>query len=72
MIFQYLTGFGEPESVAVLVPGREQAQYVLFVATATRCARPGTDGAPVPKGPRAATVPMMPSPSPTSMKSFLD
>ena len=29
--FQYLTGFGEPESVAVLVPGREQAQYVLFV-----------------------------------------
>ena len=29
--FQYLTGFGEPEAVAVLVPGREQAQYVLFV-----------------------------------------
>src|SRR5580700_2889962 len=29
--FQYLTGFGEPESVAVLVPGREHAQYVLFV-----------------------------------------
>src|SRR3984885_10102713 len=29
--FQYLTGFGEPESVAVLVPGRELAQYVLFV-----------------------------------------
>ncbi len=29
--FQYLTGFGEPESVAVLVPGREHAQYVMFV-----------------------------------------
>jgi Xaa-Pro aminopeptidase len=29
--FQYLTGFGEPDSVAVLVPGRELAQYVLFV-----------------------------------------
>ena len=29
--FQYLTGFGEPESVAVLVPGREQAEYILFV-----------------------------------------
>ena len=29
--FFYLTGFNEPESVAVLVPGRKQAQYVLFV-----------------------------------------
>lgn len=29
--FFYLTGFNEPESVAVLVPGREQAQYILFV-----------------------------------------
>jgi Xaa-Pro aminopeptidase len=29
--FFYLTGFGEPESVAVLIPGREQAEYVLFV-----------------------------------------
>ena len=29
--FFYLTGFREPEAVAVLVPGRPQAQYVLFV-----------------------------------------
>jgi len=29
--FYYLTGFGEPESVAVLIPGREQAEYILFV-----------------------------------------
>ena len=29
--FQYLTGFGEPEAVAVLVPGRAAAEYVLFV-----------------------------------------
>ena len=29
--FQYLTGFSEPEAVAVLVPGRSQAQYILFV-----------------------------------------
>jgi Xaa-Pro aminopeptidase len=28
--FYYLTGFGEPEAVAVLIPGREQAEYVLF------------------------------------------
>jgi Xaa-Pro aminopeptidase len=28
--FMYLTGFHEPESVAVLVPGREQAQFILF------------------------------------------
>ncbi len=29
--FQYLSGFGEPEAVAVLVPGRAAAEYVLFL-----------------------------------------
>lgn len=29
--FHYLTGFPEPEAVAVLIPGREQAEYVMFV-----------------------------------------
>jgi Xaa-Pro aminopeptidase len=29
--FFYLTGFGEPESVAVLIPGREHGEYILFV-----------------------------------------
>jgi Xaa-Pro aminopeptidase len=29
--FHYLTGFAEPDSVAVLVPGRPQAEYILFV-----------------------------------------
>jgi Xaa-Pro aminopeptidase len=29
--FQYLTGFGEPEAVAVLVPGRPHGEYLLFV-----------------------------------------
>src|SRR5262245_26396657 len=29
--FYYLTGFQEPEAVAVLIPGRPQAEYVLFV-----------------------------------------
>ena len=29
--FHYLTGFDEPEAVAVLVPGRPQAEYILFV-----------------------------------------
>ena len=28
--FYYLTGFPEPEAVAVLIPGRDQAEYVLF------------------------------------------
>jgi Xaa-Pro aminopeptidase len=28
--FYYLTGFGEPDAVAALIPGREQAQYILF------------------------------------------
>jgi Xaa-Pro aminopeptidase len=29
--FHYVTGFGEPEAVAVLIPGREQAEYIMFV-----------------------------------------
>src|SRR6201990_1087103 len=29
--FYYITGFCEPEAVAVLIPGREQAEYVMFV-----------------------------------------
>lgn len=29
--FFYLTGFAEPEAVVVLVPGRAQGEYVLFV-----------------------------------------
>ena len=28
--FAYLTGFKEPEAVAVLIPGRKQGQFVLF------------------------------------------
>jgi Xaa-Pro aminopeptidase len=28
--FHYLTGFSEPEAVAVLIPGRKQAEYVMF------------------------------------------
>ena len=28
--FQYLTGFPEPEAVMVLIPGRDQGQYLLF------------------------------------------
>lgn len=29
--FMYLTGFDEPDAMAVLIPGREQAEYILFV-----------------------------------------
>jgi Xaa-Pro aminopeptidase len=29
--FYYLTGFSEPDAVAVLVPGREHAEFILFV-----------------------------------------
>ena len=29
--FHYLTGFPEPDAVAVLAPGRQHAEYVLFV-----------------------------------------
>jgi Xaa-Pro aminopeptidase len=49
--FHYLTGFPEPDAVAVLVPGRPHAEYVLFVRErdAEReswdGARAGTEGA---------------------------
>jgi Xaa-Pro aminopeptidase len=28
--FHYLTGFPEPDAIAVMVPGRKQAEYILF------------------------------------------
>ncbi len=34
--FYYVTGFDEPEAVAVLIPGREPAQYILFVRERNR------------------------------------
>ena len=49
--FYYLTGFGEPESVAVLVPGRENGEYLLFCRERDRerelwdGARAGPEGA---------------------------
>ncbi len=46
--FHYLTGFPEPEAVAVLVPGRAHAEYLLFVRERD-AARESWDG------PRAGT-----------------
>jgi len=49
--FYYLSGFPEPDAVAVLVPGRPQAEYLLFVREhdplreSWEGARAGTDGA---------------------------
>src|SRR5580704_15160486 len=49
--FHYLTGFPEPEAVAVLIPGRQQGEYLLFVREhdtlreAWDGLRAGTDGA---------------------------
>ncbi len=49
--FYYLSGFAEPEAVAVLLPGRPQGEYVLFVRDrdpareAWDGARAGTEGA---------------------------
>lgn len=28
--FYYLTGFSEPDAMAVFIPGREQGEYILF------------------------------------------
>ena len=49
--FYYLSGFSEPDAVAVLVPGRPQAEYLLFVRERDTLreswdgARAGTEGA---------------------------
>ncbi len=49
--FHYLCGFPEPDAVAVLVPGRPQGEYLLFVREHDALreswdgARAGTDGA---------------------------
>lgn len=49
--FYYLSGFPEPDAVAVLVPGRAQAEYLLFVREHDELreswdgARAGTEGA---------------------------
>ena len=49
--FHYLTGFGEPEAVLALVPGRKQAEAILFCRERDRererwdGPRTGTDGA---------------------------
>jgi Xaa-Pro aminopeptidase len=42
--FYYLSGFAEPEAVAVLLPGRPQGEYVLFVRERDH-AREAWDGA---------------------------
>ena len=44
--FHYLTGFAEPDSVAVLIPGRPQGEFVMFVRERNASARSGTAGAP--------------------------
>jgi Xaa-Pro aminopeptidase len=41
--FHYLTGFGETESVAVLIPGRPQGEFVMFVRE-RNAAREAIDG----------------------------
>lgn len=49
--FHYLSGFPEPDAVAVLAPGRSQAEYLLFVRErdsrreAWEGSRAGTEGA---------------------------
>jgi Xaa-Pro aminopeptidase len=49
--FYYLTGLAEPEAVAVLVPGRENGEFVVFCRERDKAkelwdgARAGTDGA---------------------------
>src|ERR1700689_130884 len=48
--FYYLTGFSEPEAVAVLIPGRELAEYILFVRESNRDPEIGEGQRPGPAG----------------------
>src|SRR5882762_7390979 len=67
--FHYLTGFPEPEAVAVLVPGRPQAEYLLFVRERDPAREAWTVRAPEPRARLSATGRTTPSRSPTSMRS---
>ena len=50
--FYYLTGFAEPGAVAVLAPGRDNGEYLLFCRERDkRKGASGTARAPVPTGP---------------------
>ena len=68
--FYYLTGFAEPEAVAVLMPGRPQGGVRAVRARA----RPGARGLGrrarrVPRARSATSAPTTPSRSPTSTRS---
>ena len=66
--FRYLTGFIEPDAVAVLAPGGPRARSSCSRANATRCARPGR-AAPSARPPRSPnTAPMPPTPSRNSTR----
>ena len=39
--FFYLTGFEEPDAVAVIAPGHPDGDYTLFVATGALASEPG-------------------------------
>ena len=68
--FYYLTGFSEPEAVAVLMPGRAAAEYVLFVRERNPRARDlGRQARRTRRRGRATTAPTTPFRSPTSTRS---
>ena len=54
--FQYLTGFDEPEAVAVLVPGRALAEYILFVRVGVQLLFEELGVARAPAAPTAAPL----------------
>src|SRR5258708_19880746 len=59
--FYYLSGFPEPDAVAVLFPGRPQAQSLLFVVEHYALPepwdgpRPATAAPPAPPGPASSS-----------------
>jgi len=71
--FHYLCGFPEPDAVAVLLPGRPQAEYLLFVREHDAL-RESWDGAraPGPTAPSGAMGRTTPFQSRTSTRSCPD
>jgi Xaa-Pro aminopeptidase len=65
----YLTGFDEPDSIAVIRPGYADGAYTLFVRPHDAEKNPGTDRAPVSKARKNLTAQTPPFPSPSSTQN---
>ncbi len=66
--FFFLTGFSEPDSIAVFDPSHSTERYTLFVRPATRSWRRGTAAEPGPRVPRTDLARALPTHSTSSTR----